>query len=356
MLVVSSFATEAMEDANLCGGRDGSSVCGNRLLAATAHRQRKSAASAQAYSTATPGTAVEQARLTDRSAASRDGSDPLAQSGTIERDCSSRSAPDSEVALSDAWSEYQPNRALPDSVHVRRELFTVEALLLSAGMYENTPMDPQLAFNLHAGEFVRDLGAGKRAGLADAVARLAQVFEDTADERDSELGTNCGLVMLRNMFRSDPITMTTEFVFLAARGVAPQFEAGMKEQLRERARKCQSDPSLTGGGETTLGCTILSLSRCASLGRHSQRAAHKEGYGPLGRTARPRHNRSVGWARRSEASEGANPRAWQRSAEHDRLSRPRGRAAAPNRCRRTCSVPRRGRSSISSRLAPSWCR
>jgi hypothetical protein len=169
-------------------------------------------------------------------------------------DCGAR-IPDSHLALETAWTVYQPNRPLSDSVRSRQELFTVQALLLSAGMFGGAPMDPQAAFGSLAQEFVRDFGASRLNEMADALANLAQAFESGASVEG-----NCGLSLLHHAFRIDPVTMSTEFVFqTVGSGITPMFQKGIHDQIQRRAWSCSIQRDVISRPETMLGCIMLSL-------------------------------------------------------------------------------------------------
>ena len=49
--------------------------------------------------------------------------------------------PDAYQTLVQAWQAYQPDQPLSPAVSVRRRLFVLQALLLSAGMYDDPPSD-----------------------------------------------------------------------------------------------------------------------------------------------------------------------------------------------------------------------
>src|SRR5262245_19048859 len=51
--------------------------------------------------------------------------------------------PDASQALAQAWQAYQPDQPMSLPVTLRRRLFAFQALLLSAGMYDDeSPADP----------------------------------------------------------------------------------------------------------------------------------------------------------------------------------------------------------------------
>jgi hypothetical protein len=64
------------------------------------------------------------------------------------------------------------------------------------------------------------------------------------------------------MFRADPVTMGTEFIFqVAGSGVAPMFQDGVRLFAANMARTCDTKPEVIAHPETILGCMILSAGR-----------------------------------------------------------------------------------------------
>jgi hypothetical protein len=70
--------------------------------------------------------------------------------------------PDANQTLAQAWQAYQPDQPLSLPVTVRRRLFAFQALLLSAGMYDDQPAAaPSRVYAEYAQQFVRDLGMSR---------------------------------------------------------------------------------------------------------------------------------------------------------------------------------------------------
>jgi hypothetical protein len=125
--------------------------------------------------------------------------------------------PDPTETLTTAWQAYQPDQPLNWTVSVRRRLFALQALLLSAGMYGEPPASPATTFAQYAPQFVRDLGASRHHGLADALRKLAATLESFRDKPEADLAPNCGLVLARRSLRADPVSVATDWVVQAAR-------------------------------------------------------------------------------------------------------------------------------------------
>jgi len=165
--------------------------------------------------------------------------------------------PDPAETLTQAWQAYEPDRPLTWTISVRRRLFALQALLLSAGMYSEPPIPPATAYAQYAPQFVRDLGASRNPGLAEALGKLAVTLESNRDFREADLGGNCGLVVARRALRGDPVGMSTEWVVQAAtNGFAPYFQTSVQQLVREHALACSASPDVSGVPEHVLTCTM----------------------------------------------------------------------------------------------------
>ncbi len=72
--------------------------------------------------------------------------------------------PDANQTLAQAWQAYQPGQPMSLPVTVRHRLFAFQALLLSAGMYQDQPPGaPSSVYADYAPQFVRDLGMSRNS-------------------------------------------------------------------------------------------------------------------------------------------------------------------------------------------------
>src|SRR6266516_5893613 len=115
--------------------------------------------------------------------------------------------PDTYEALVQAWRAYQPDQPMPFTIPVRRNLFAFQALLISAGMYDDPPSDPTTVYAQYAPQFVRDLGMSRNPGLADALDKLSQTLQQQREHSEADLGNNCGLILARRMLHDDPVSV-----------------------------------------------------------------------------------------------------------------------------------------------------
>jgi hypothetical protein len=165
--------------------------------------------------------------------------------------------PDAFDALVRAWHDYQPDTSPSWTVTIRRRLFSLQALLLSAGMYAEPPADPAAVYPLYAAQFVRDLGVSRNAGTAAALVRLADTLEQLRAQSDAELGANCALVEARRALRNDPDGTATEWVVQTVTfGFAPYFQASVQQLVSEHARACMAQPEIAAAPESILTCTL----------------------------------------------------------------------------------------------------
>jgi hypothetical protein len=165
--------------------------------------------------------------------------------------------PDPTATLATAWHEYRPDQPLPWTLSIRRRLFALEALLLSAGMYGDPPLPPAITYSEHAHQFVRDLGASRNQGLADALTKLAATLEASREQADSELAPNCGLLSARHSLREDPVSVATDWAVQAATdGFAPYFQASVEQQVRHYAVTCSGSEDVQTVPEAVLTCTL----------------------------------------------------------------------------------------------------
>jgi hypothetical protein len=172
---------------------------------------------------------------------------------TPSEDC--KPPPDPIATLAAAWQAYQPDQPLSWTVNVRRRLFALQALLLSAGMYGEPPLPPTTAYERYAPLFVRDLGASRNEGLALALTTLATKLEASRDAPDADLADNCGLLLARRELRDDRVSIATDWVVQAAtNGFAPYFQASVQQLVRDHALACSAD--VDNPPETVLTCTL----------------------------------------------------------------------------------------------------
>ena len=166
--------------------------------------------------------------------------------------------PDAYQTLAQAWRAYQPDQPLSAAVSVRRRLFAFQALLLSAGMYDDqAPSDLRLAYTEYAPQFVRDVGRGRDPGLAPALDRLAGRLRELRDRPEADLADNCGLIVARRTLRADPVNVSTDWVLQTITwGLAATFQASIHEMVLEHARACSTQPDVDGTPESVLTCTM----------------------------------------------------------------------------------------------------
>jgi len=166
--------------------------------------------------------------------------------------------PDASQTLTQAWQAYQPDQPMSLSVTVRRRLFAFQALLLSAGMYEDQPpSDPATVYADYAPQFVRDLGMARNPGLAAALNKLNRKLQDVRQDSEGKLGNNCGLILARRSLREDPINISTDWILQTVTwGFAAYFQASIRQLIHEHAQTCSAQPEVQGSPEMVLDCTI----------------------------------------------------------------------------------------------------
>jgi hypothetical protein len=165
--------------------------------------------------------------------------------------------PDVTRTLEQAWQAYQPDQPLSVAVSVRRRLFVLQALLLSAGLYDEPPVDPARVYAEYAPQFVRDFGMSRNPGLAAALDKLSGTLEQVRDRADADLGTNCGLILARRALRDDPVSVSTEWVLQTVTwGLAAMFQSSIRHLVHEAAQACNAQPYVAGRPEAVLACTM----------------------------------------------------------------------------------------------------
>lgn len=170
-------------------------------------------------------------------------------------DC--QALPDSRETLAQAWQAYQPDRAMPFSIPVRRRLFVFQVLLISAGTYGDPPSDPSTVFEQYAPQFVRDFGMSRNAGLATALASLSESLQQARERSEFDLGSNCGLIMARRMLRDNAVNVSTDWVLQTVTGgLAPTFQDSIQQIVHGHAQACSDQPDVGGVPEAILACTM----------------------------------------------------------------------------------------------------
>jgi hypothetical protein len=166
--------------------------------------------------------------------------------------------PDANQILAQAWQAYQPDQSMSLPVTVRRRLFAFQALLLSAGMYDDQPpAAPPSIYRDYAPQFVRDLGMSRNPGLADALNKLDRKLNDFRLEPESKLGGNCGLILARMALRADPTTVSTDWILQTVTwGFAAYFQASIRQLIQEHAQTCSGQSDAGGSAEAILDCTM----------------------------------------------------------------------------------------------------
>jgi hypothetical protein len=159
--------------------------------------------------------------------------------------------------LEQAWQAYQPDQPVSPAVTVRRRLFALQVLLLSAGMYDEPPSDPGRVYAQYAPQFVRDFGMSRNPGLAAALGKLSGTLEHVRDRADADLGTNCGLILARRALREDPVNVSTDWVLQTITwGLAATFQSSIRQLVHEAAQACNAQPDVAGRPEAVLACTM----------------------------------------------------------------------------------------------------
>src|SRR5262249_43734370 len=150
--------------------------------------------------------------------------------------------PDANQTLAQAWQAYQPDQPMSLSVTLRRRLFAFQALLLSAGVYDDqAPAAPSSVYDDYAPQFVRDLGMSRNPGLADALRNLDRKLNDVHQDPESKLDGNCGLILARRALREDPTNVSTDWILQTVTwGFAAYFQASIRQVLKEHAQTCSA--------------------------------------------------------------------------------------------------------------------
>ena len=166
--------------------------------------------------------------------------------------------PDVGSTLSEVWQAYQPDQPMSLSVTVRRRLFAFQALLLSAGMYDDQPpAAPSTVYANYAPHFVRDLGMSRNPGLAEALKKLDHKLNDVQQDAESKLGDNCGLILARRALRERPVEVSTDWILQTVTwGFAAYFQASISQLIHEHAQTCSAEANGAGSAEAILDCTM----------------------------------------------------------------------------------------------------
>ena len=165
--------------------------------------------------------------------------------------------PDAQQALAQAWQAYQPDQPISPAVTLRRRLFALQALLISAGMYGDPPAPPEQVHANYAPQFVRDFGRGRNDRLAAALKQFAQTLEQDREHSDTELGANCGLILARRALRADAVEVSTDWVLQTVTwGFAPYFQTSIRQMVLEDAKACDAQSGMAGVPEFVLTCTL----------------------------------------------------------------------------------------------------
>src|SRR5439155_1045779 len=157
-----------------------------------------------------------------------------------------------------AWQAYQPDQPMSLPVTVRRRLFAFQALLLSAGMYDDRPPAALASvYAEYAPHFVGDLGMSRNPGLADALNRLDRKLNDVRQDPESQLAGNCGLIVARRALREDPINVSTDWILQTVTwGFAAHFQSSVRQLIHEHAQTCGAQADIGGSAEAILDCTM----------------------------------------------------------------------------------------------------
>jgi hypothetical protein len=146
---------------------------------------------------------------------------------------------------------------MPFTIPVRRNLFALQALLISAGMYTEPPSEPTTVYAQYAPQFVRDLGMSRNPVLAGALDKLSQTLQHQRERSRADLGNNCGLILARRMLRDDPVSVSTDWVVQKVTwGFAPTFQASIYQLVHDQAQACSEHAEVAGIPESVLACTI----------------------------------------------------------------------------------------------------
>ena len=165
--------------------------------------------------------------------------------------------PEVTRTLEQAWQAYQPDQPLSPAVSVRRRLFVLQALLLSAGMYDEPPADPGRVYAQYAPQFVRDFGMSRNPGLAAALGKLSGTLEQVRERADAELGSNCGLILARRALGEDPVNVSSDWVLQTITwGLAATFQSSIRQLVHEAAQACAAQPDVAGSPPAVLACTM----------------------------------------------------------------------------------------------------
>jgi hypothetical protein len=166
--------------------------------------------------------------------------------------------PHANQTLAQAWQAYQPDQPMSLPVTLRRRLFAFQALLLSAGMYDDQPpAAPSRVYADYAPQFVRDLGMSRNPGLADALNKLDRKLNDVRQDPESKLAGNCGLIFARRALRDDPINVPTDWILQTVTwGFAAYFQSSIRQLILEHAQTCSTQANVSGSAEGILDCTM----------------------------------------------------------------------------------------------------
>ena len=166
--------------------------------------------------------------------------------------------PDTNQTLTQAWQAYQPDQPMSLPVTVRRRLFAFQALLLSAGMYDDQPpAAPSSVYADYAPQFVRELGMSRNPGLPEALNKLDRRLNDAGQDPESKLAGNCGLILARRALREDPLNVSTDWILQTVTwGFAAYFQSSIRQLIHEHARTCSRQTGVDHSAEAILDCTM----------------------------------------------------------------------------------------------------
>ena len=165
--------------------------------------------------------------------------------------------PDARETLAQAWQAYQPDRPISPAVTIRRRLFAFQALLLSAGMYSEPPLDPATVYTQYGPQFVRDFGMSRNPELATALDKFSQTLQQDRERSETGLGDNCALILARRMLRDDPVNVSTDWVLQRVTwGLAATFQESIRQRVHEAAQACSAQSDVGSEPESVLACTM----------------------------------------------------------------------------------------------------
>ena len=164
--------------------------------------------------------------------------------------------PDERQTLPEAWQAVRPDQPMPFSIPVRRRLFVLQVLLISAGMYDEPPSDPMTVYTQYATQFVQDFGMSRNPGLKDAFAKLTSTLQDVRQRSENDLSDNCGLILARRTLRTDPESVSADWVLQTITwGFAPTYQEYIQRLVKQYAQTCSTQADVANVPESVLACT-----------------------------------------------------------------------------------------------------